>query len=349
MKDKDIKHIQSVWFAKARIFSKIINYDFVILVIKTWLTENEQEFLANVRNVEQKRQNLKLILNKQKIDKKALLLALMNYQIKPNIIFALIEKIEEIFYFVKQNIHKDNFYDEFKQKFGYIKLQDIIKIIKDYPVIKFYSKIMLQNRDIIFENNLEYAFNFFKKILSQKSKKYYSEDIIEEKQQELALCLLKAIEYYDIRRKNKFSTYLGMWISSEYHSLNKQNFTDVSLEDEIYPEDNKGNKKLKVADTLVSNETIEIHEIFEEKNIIKVKKYILSLLPPRTEYILRKRFGLDTNETFTLEDIAKELNLTKERIRQIENEGLIMIREIIRILREELKDYFEDENKKNYF
>jgi RNA polymerase primary sigma factor len=48
----------------------------------------------------------------------------------------------------------------------------------------------------------------------------------------------------------------------------------------------------------------------------------LSLLTPREEEIVRLRFGIDQETTYTLDEIGKRFDLTRERIRQIEKDAL---------------------------
>ncbi|MEE9213593.1 MAG: sigma-70 family RNA polymerase sigma factor [Thermodesulfobacteriota bacterium] len=48
----------------------------------------------------------------------------------------------------------------------------------------------------------------------------------------------------------------------------------------------------------------------------------LTMLNPREEEILRLRFGIDKQSTYTLDEIGKRFNLTRERIRQIEKAAL---------------------------
>jgi RNA polymerase primary sigma factor len=52
----------------------------------------------------------------------------------------------------------------------------------------------------------------------------------------------------------------------------------------------------------------------------------LKALTPREEFILRARFGLDNGEVRTLEEIGKELKLSRERVRQIEARALEKLR-----------------------
>lgn len=49
-------------------------------------------------------------------------------------------------------------------------------------------------------------------------------------------------------------------------------------------------------------------------------------LSPRTQYIIRHRFGIGTGRERTLEDLGREHGLTRERIRQIEAKGLAKLR-----------------------
>ena len=45
-------------------------------------------------------------------------------------------------------------------------------------------------------------------------------------------------------------------------------------------------------------------------------------LTPREEKVLRLRFGLEDGRSRTLEEVGKEFNVTRERIRQIEAKAL---------------------------
>lgn len=66
---------------------------------------------------------------------------------------------------------------------------------------------------------------------------------------------------------------------------------------------------------------------------------VLSTLTPREEKVLRLRFGLDDGRARTLEEVGKEFNVTRERIRQIEAKALRKLRHPSRS--KKLKDYLE--------
>ena len=65
----------------------------------------------------------------------------------------------------------------------------------------------------------------------------------------------------------------------------------------------------------------------------------LSTLTPREEKVLRLRFGLEDGRSRTLEEVGKEFNVTRERIRQIEAKALRKLRHPSRS--KKLKDFLE--------
>ena len=66
---------------------------------------------------------------------------------------------------------------------------------------------------------------------------------------------------------------------------------------------------------------------------------VLKTLTPREESVLKLRFGLEDGRTRTLEEVGKEFNITRERIRQIEAKALRKLRHPSRSKR--LRDYLE--------
>ncbi|CDZ24779.1 RNA polymerase sigma factor RpoD [[Clostridium] cellulosi] len=66
---------------------------------------------------------------------------------------------------------------------------------------------------------------------------------------------------------------------------------------------------------------------------------VLHTLTPREEKVLRLRFGLDDGRPRTLEEVGKEFNVTRERIRQIEAKALRKLRHPSRS--KKLKDFLD--------
>ncbi|MPM09805.1 RNA polymerase sigma factor SigA [bioreactor metagenome] len=64
---------------------------------------------------------------------------------------------------------------------------------------------------------------------------------------------------------------------------------------------------------------------------------VLSTLTPREEQVLKLRFGIEDGRARTLEEVGKEFNVTRERIRQIEAKALRKLRHPSRS--KKLKDF----------
>ncbi len=113
--------------------------------------------------------------------------------------------------------------------------------------------------------------------------------------------------------------------------------------DKMTPE--RVDEVLKIAMEPVSLETpageeesSTLSDFIEDQNTLKPEEYanstflreeiehILLSLNEREQKILRMRFGLDDGVVHTLEDVGKECNVTRERIRQIENKALKKLR-----------------------
>lgn len=65
----------------------------------------------------------------------------------------------------------------------------------------------------------------------------------------------------------------------------------------------------------------------------------LGTLSPREQQVIRLRFGLDDGHVRTLEEVGREFNVTRERIRQIEGKALRKLRHPSRSKR--LRDFLE--------
>ena len=67
---------------------------------------------------------------------------------------------------------------------------------------------------------------------------------------------------------------------------------------------------------------------------------VLKSLTPREERVIALRFGLEDGRAHTLEELGKEFNVTRERVRQIEAKALRKLRHPSRAKR--LRDYLDE-------
>lgn len=92
----------------------------------------------------------------------------------------------------------------------------------------------------------------------------------------------------------------------------------------------------------ISNYAYSKKELIEELN----SKFDSSLKPEWIN-IIEKRFDFVTNKNRTLADIGNELNLTRERIRQIEEKSVRILRRYTKELNEVIDCFYKDINKNN--
>ena len=73
--------------------------------------------------------------------------------------------------------------------------------------------------------------------------------------------------------------------------------------------------------------TIDLNTVNRQKTLKEKRKETLSkILDQREKQIIALRFGFATGDSMTLEQVGKNLNLTRERVRQIESKALKKMR-----------------------
>ena len=126
------------------------------------------------------------------------------------------------------------------------------------------------------------------------------------------------------------------------------------------PED-KIRKVLKIAKEPISMETpigddedSHLGDFIEDQNILspvdsatsgglgETTHEVLASLTPREAKVLRMRFGIDMNTDHTLEEVGKQFDVTRERIRQIEAKALRKLRHPTRS--EQLRSFLDSDN-----
>ena len=107
----------------------------------------------------------------------------------------------------------------------------------------------------------------------------------------------------------------------------------ISLETPVGDDDSTLGDFLENQESESPFESVKNHELSDRV------RGILATLSPREEKIIRLRFGIGEDAEYTLEEIGKRFNVSRERIRQIEKKALNRLRHSSR--REKLK-YFLD-------
>lgn len=91
----------------------------------------------------------------------------------------------------------------------------------------------------------------------------------------------------------------------------------VSLEAPVGDEDDSS-----LGDFIADESALQPLDMAIHTNLKETCSNILASLSPREERVLRMRFGIGMNTDHTLEEVGKQFNVTRERIRQIEAKAL---------------------------
>jgi len=123
----------------------------------------------------------------------------------------------------------------------------------------------------------------------------------------------------------------------EYHAINSYKvnysyFTSLNSVANIDPDENYAELQ-----DYIPCQDHSIEDIIISQDLKEQIKNILNSLTPKEKEVLELRYGLNGKEPMTLEAIGNKYNLTRERIRQIENKALNKIRRLTSNIG--LKDY----------
>jgi len=123
--------------------------------------------------------------------------------------------------------------------------------------------------------------------------------------------LWRAIEGYDPKRGTAFSTYAWVAIYRQIHRRVKELSRDT---------------KVEVQDLPVSWVVPDPGEELERKLTRRVLHDLVSQLPPRLRWVIVGRYGLGEEPPCTLKELGAELGLSRERVRQLQQEALAWLR-----------------------
>ncbi len=209
------------------------------------------------------------------------------------------------------------------------------------------------------------------------AKKYTNRGLpIEDLIQEGNIGLMKAVDKFEWRRGNKFSTYATWWIRQSItraiadqartiripvhliETINKLNRTTRTflhehgreprpeeLAEELQIPLDKIRKVLKISKEPLSLEqpvgdeddsqrgdfiedegAVQPVDLAVDRDLKEIITQLFAGLTPREERVLRMRFGIGVAQEHTLEEVGRQFNVTRERIRQIEAKALRKLR-----------------------
>ncbi len=141
------------------------------------------------------------------------------------------------------------------------------------------------------------------------------------------MSLMRAVEKFDYSRGNKFSTYASWAIVKNFAR---------SIPEENNHRDRFVTGHEEMFEAAADNRTDEQELETAQKNLRQTVQGLLGQLDPRERLIIESRFGLGGNEECTLENLGRQLGITKERVRQIEARAQEKIRRIAALEKIEL-------------
>ena len=133
------------------------------------------------------------------------------------------------------------------------------------------------------------------------------------------MSLIRAVEKFDFSRGNKFSTYASWAIMKNFAR---------TIPEENYRRDRFVTGHEEMFEAAADNRTDEHEYESALKRMQEAIKGMLDRLDDRERLIITSRFGLGGAAERTLEQLGRELGITKERVRQIESRGVDKLRKI---------------------
>lgn len=124
----------------------------------------------------------------------------------------------------------------------------------------------------------------------------------------------------------EISEHLGISELRVTRAMNNLN-EPLSLERHRVGDDGNGH----LIDIIEDDNAVAPDEEAEKHLATQMVHQMLKSLPPREARVLRGRFGIEKGRTETLEELGQTFGLTRERIRQIEREGLKRLRRRMRV------------------
>lgn len=185
---------------------------------------------------------------------------------------------------------------------------------------KYKKENDMSARDKIIKSNLKFVASVAKPYIGMGLS--YSDLIAEGN-----LGLIKALDKFDYEKGYKTISYSVWWIRQNIlEALKKRNIIDG---DEIMPsEDFDEENNIDEDDNITLEKYIDNFnfDALQQNDESSVVKSLIETLTEREQKVISDYYGFDSKDEMTLEEIGKEMGLTKERIRQIKESALKKLR-----------------------
>jgi RNA polymerase sigma factor (sigma-70 family) len=155
--------------------------------------------------------------------------------------------------------------------------------------------------------------------------------------------MIRAIDRIDPARGTRFSTYASHWIKNYVRRTARELHTTIHLPPEFYRLPTNDRPRLifrSLSPTEGSAESESVRDLIDTSEAtpssemeclerVAVIQELITRLGPREAAIVRRRFGMDGHPRETLSEVGMSMNLTKERVRQLERRALLRLKELL--------------------
>lgn len=159
--------------------------------------------------------------------------------------------------------------------------------------------------------------------------------------------LTEAVDHFDASKNVKFITYAVWWIDEEMRraicetgrsvkipvnkksELNNSKWIATSLSSPVATGAGMKNSNETLGDKLEDTKAATPEEEVLQKMLSRQMEESIKFLKPKQKAVLTLRYGLSNGESKTLREIATSLNFSKERVRQLEQEAICSLKDIL--------------------
>ncbi|MGN0485117.1 MAG: RNA polymerase sporulation sigma factor SigK [Lachnospiraceae bacterium] len=166
------------------------------------------------------------------------------------------------------------------------------------------------------------------RLVAHVAKKYQNpEEDMEELISIGTIGLIKAVQTFDVTRKNKLASYAARCIDNEllmYFRAKKKKMREVSLYDPIGT-DKEGNQ-IQYFDVIESEDVDVVAQMEQNHKISELYRAIPAVLTPREAQIISQRYGLYGKKELTQREIAAKIGISRSYVSRIEKKALKKLR-----------------------